>query len=89
MPKISKQKIQKIKEQILFYLYSTFPNQPFTSDIATELARDEEFIKIQLIELEKEKLIIKINRNPEGVVYLRRLRWRISNKVHEAYSENQ
>lgn len=89
MPKISKQKIERISEQILFYLYSIFPKQVFTADIAKELARDEEFIKHLLKELEKQQLIIKINKNPQGFQYSRRLRWRISNKAHNIYKINQ
>ena len=43
--KISIQKREKISEQILAYLYSISPRPSFTSHIAEELARDEEFIK--------------------------------------------
>ena len=89
MPTISQQKREKIQEQILFHLYSIFPKQVFISDIAKELARDEEFIKILLFELEKKQLVIKINKNPKGIIYSRRLRWRISNKTHEIYSKHQ
>jgi predicted transcriptional regulator with HTH domain len=89
MPQISTEKRNKIKEQILFYLYSQFPKQPFTVDIAKELARDEEFIKAILLEMKKESLIVQINKNAEGVRYLRRLRWRISNRAHQIYSQNQ
>ncbi len=89
MPKISEQKIEKISEQILFYLYSIFPKQVFTADIAKEIARDEEFIKNLLIKLEKRQLIVKINKNSQGSQYSRRLRWRISNKAHEIYKVNQ
>lgn len=89
MPQISQQKREKIQEQILFYLYSIFPKQIFTADIAQELARDEEFTKILLLELEKKQLVIKINKNPKGIIYSRRLRWRISNKAHEVYSKQQ
>ncbi|MAH49378.1 hypothetical protein CMI37_26375 [Candidatus Pacearchaeota archaeon] len=89
MPQISQTKQQKIQEQILFHLYSIFPKQVFTSDIAKELARDEEFTKTLLLELEKKQLVIKITQNPKGIVYLRRLRWRISNKAHEIYAKHQ
>ena len=88
MPGISLQKREKIQEQILFYLYSVFPKQIFISDIAKELARDEEFIKNLLFELENKQLAIRINKNPKGTTYLKRLRWRISNKAHEAYSKS-
>jgi predicted transcriptional regulator with HTH domain len=89
MPKISKQKKDKISEQILSYLFSIFPNQKFTSDIAKELARDEEFIKNLLEDLAKKDLIVKINMNPQGFKYTRRVRWRISNKSYQAYKNLQ
>jgi len=89
MPTISQQKIEKISEQILSHLYSIFPKQVFTSDIAKELARDEEFTKKLLKTLEEKELVIKIDKNPKGLQYSRRLRWRISNKAHAAYKAQQ
>ena len=89
MPKISNQKKEKISEQILSYLYSIFPKQIFTSKIAKELARDEEFIKAILKDLEKKGLIIKIDKNPQGLKYFQRLRWRISNTAHKIYKKHQ
>lgn len=89
MPKISKEKKDKIKEQIVFYLYSIFPKQIFTADIAKELARDEEFVKDLLVELEKRELVVKIKKNSEGIDYTRRLRWRISNKAYDIYQKSQ
>jgi predicted transcriptional regulator with HTH domain len=89
MPRISDSKIKKIEEQVLYFLYSIFPRQVFTSDIARELARDEEFMKSLLINLDKKGLIIKVDKNPEGIKYERRLRWRISNKTHLVYSQMQ
>ena len=89
MPKISEQKIEKISEQILYYLYSIFPKQVFTSDIARETARDEEFTKYLLKELEKKELVVKIDKNSQGCQYSRRLRWRISNKAYEIYKKHQ
>ena len=89
MPKISQQKIEKISEQILYYLYTIFPKQVFTADIAKETARDEEFIKYLLKELEKKDLVIKIDKNSKGIQYSRRLRWRISNKAYRIYKKHQ
>ncbi len=89
MPKISIKKKEKISEQILFYLYSQFPKQLFTAEIANELARDEEFIKEMLIGMEKKGLILKITKNPNGISYIRRLRWRISNKAYNIYKQMQ
>ena len=89
MPQISKQKEEKISEQILFYLYNIFPKQVFTSEIAKEIARDEEFVKKLLLELGKKELIVRIDKNPNGLTYSRRMRWRLSNEVHQAYSKHQ
>jgi predicted transcriptional regulator with HTH domain len=87
MPRISQVKKERIQEQILQFLYQIFPKQIFTSDIAVEIARDEEFIKTLLLDLEKKELIIRVNKNSDGINYLRRQRWRLSNKVHELYSQ--
>lgn len=89
MPRLSEQKIEKIQEQILFFLYSIFPKQVFTVDIAREIARDEEFIKKIMFELEKKDLVVKISKNSDGIKYEKRLRWRISNKTYEIYYQHQ
>lgn len=89
MPRLSNQKKERIKEQILLFLFSSFPKQFFTSDIAREIARDEEYIKKLLLELESKDLVVKINRNPEGILYEKRLRWRISNKAYSVYNSLQ
>ena len=39
--------------------------------------------------LEKKELVVKIDKNPKGFTYSKRLRWRISNKAHEIYSNHQ
>ena len=87
--KISEKKIEKISEQILALLFSITPKSLFTSHIAQEIARDEEFIKTLLQELEKKELVNKIGKNPEGYSYSRRQRWRISNKAYEIYKKHQ
>lgn len=87
--KLSKQKKEKISEQILSYLYSINPKPEFTSYIAKEIARDEEFVKKLLLELKNKKLVIEIKKNPEGIEYLRRSRWRLSNKTYNLYKNIQ
>lgn len=89
MPPISKQKREKISEQILAHLFEQSPNAIFTSKIAESTARDEEFTKSLLQELEKNKLVIKIKKNPSGVDYKRRERWRLSNSAFEVYKKHQ
>ncbi len=83
--KISKAKMDKIKENILLFLYKSSPKLLFTVEIAQELARDEEFIKSLLLELESKNLVIGVRKNNEGVSYTQRIRWRLSTKVYQAY----
>ena len=87
MPKLSEKKKSKISEHILSVLYDNFPKPMFTSKIASEIARDEEFRKRLLFELKDKQLTILIDKNSLGLKYLRRARWRLSNKVQEAYSK--
>jgi len=86
---ISEKKRQKISEQILLLLYSKSPQALFTSQIAQEIARDEEFIKKILIQLKEKNLILMISKNPKGKAYLRRSRWRLSDGVYAAYRNHQ
>jgi len=85
--KISQAKKEKIIEQILAFLYESFPKQPFTSEIAREIARDEEFIKSILFEIKEKGLVVPIRKNKHGLNFTRRIRWRLSNKVYEVYQK--
>ena len=87
--KISKEKTEKISEQILALLYSSSPRLLFTSHIAREIARDEDFVKKLLIQLKEKKLIFEIKKNPQGIPYLKRTRWRISDAAYQAYKNHQ
>jgi predicted transcriptional regulator with HTH domain len=87
--KISEEKKEKIIEQILAYLFQKSPESIFTSHIAKEIARDEEFTKKILINLKKRKILIEIKKNKEGIDYIRRSRWRLSPQVYELYKKNQ
>lgn len=87
--KISDKKKEKISEQILAFLYSNNPKSFFTSHIAQEIARDEEFTKLLLINLKKKKLVIEIKKNSKGIDYLRRLRWKLSESSYNLYKKYQ
>ena len=89
MPTISKQKKDKIAEQILHYLFTISPEAAFTNKIAEEIARDEEFTKSLLQELKSNSLIVEVKKNPEGQDYLRRQRWRLSDAAFQVYSKQQ
>lgn len=86
MPRISEEKIEKISEQIVGYLYGVFPKLVFTVDVARELARDEEFVKRLLLDLEGKGLVVRVSKNSKGEEYKARMRWRISNRAHEIYA---
>ena len=83
--RLSKQKRDKISEQILSYLYHTFPKQLFTAQIARELARDEEFIKTMLFELKEKGILQAIKKNKKGQDYVRRIRWQLTANAYNAY----
>jgi len=87
--RISEEKREKISEQILLHLFSVFPRAIFTSYIANELARDEEFTKTLLLNLKEKRLIIEIKKNKEGISYIRRSRWKLSDEVYSTYKEHQ
>jgi hypothetical protein len=87
--KISQAKREKIYEQILAVLYSKSPQSLFTSDIAKEIARDEEFVKSLLLDLRKKELLLEVKKNPQGVQYIKRSRWRLSDKAYLIYSRHQ
>jgi hypothetical protein len=87
--KISEQKKEKIYEQILALLYSISPKPLFTLNIAQEIARDEEFVKFLLLELKKKDLLVEIKKNPKGLTYLKRSRWKLSDSAYQAYKNHQ
>ena len=87
--KISKEKKEKISEQILAFLFQENPKPIFTAHIARELARDEEFTRSLLEELRKKDLIIKINKNKEGILYIKRRRWKLSPSAYNLYRRIQ
>ena len=87
--KISEKKREKISEQILAFLYSISPRSVFTFNIAQEIARDEEFVKKMLLTLKSKGLVLEIKKNPKGITYMRRSRWKLSDAAYTAYKQNQ
>lgn len=85
--RLSKEKRDKIAEQILSLLYDAFPESRFTAEIAESLVRDEEFIKDLLYELYNKGLVVSVKKNPKGIAYSRRQKWRLSNKAYQAYKQ--
>jgi len=85
--RLSKEKIDRIKEGILSNLFRNSPQAMFSSEVAESIIRDEEFTKKLLLELEEKKLISRVSKNNKGVDYLRRLRWRLTSPTYAAYSQ--
>ena len=87
--RISDQKKEKIAEQILHFLYQSFPKNPFTAEVAREIARDEEFVKKLLLELKEKNIVVAIRKNKDGMVFSRKIKWKLSNKVYDLYHSKQ
>lgn len=85
MVRISQEKINTIKSNILSHLFGIFPRALFTAEIAKSEARDEEFVKAIMFDLKNKGLVTAIKQNPKGVFYSRRIRWRISSQAYKAY----
>jgi DNA-binding IscR family transcriptional regulator len=87
--KISLNKKNRIIEQILLFLYHSFPNEPFTAEIARDIARDEEYVKKILLELSDKGLVVSVKKNSDGTSFRRRAKWRLATKVYEVYKQRQ
>lgn len=90
--KISTSKEEKIKESIIHMLFEQSPKALFTAAVAQQLARDEEYVKRLLLELEKRNFVVAVKKNPQGKNYKRRMRWMLDTKIYDTYKkirENQ
>jgi len=86
--KISQEKRKRISEHILSFLYPNTPKLFFTSTIAQEIARDEEFVKKLLLELKNKNLVIEVKKSPKGKPYKKRSRWKLSDAAYNAYKKS-
>ncbi len=89
MSKISKEKKEKIMSNILSTLYEHNPKPLFTVEISRAQARDEEYTKKLLKELKSKGFVIEIKKNPKGIIYKRRARWRLTEKAYKIYKQHQ
>lgn len=85
--RLSKEKRDKISEQVLSLLYHSFPKQLFTSEVSKEIARDEEFVKNLLFELKEKNLVLAIKKNETGKFFIRRIRWQLTSPAYQAYHQ--
>ncbi|MBI2109739.1 hypothetical protein HYT58_01040 [Candidatus Woesearchaeota archaeon] len=84
MSKLSENTRKKIKEQIISNVFEHSPKALFTSELASMLARDEEFIKRLLIELKEQGILEPVSKNPKGKQLLSRRRWRLTEAALKA-----
>jgi hypothetical protein len=89
MPRISNKKEDKIKESVLHLLFQQAPKAMFTASISQELARDEEYVKKLLLDLESKKLVSSVKKNQEGIPLKRRIRWHLTQPAYETYKKMQ
>jgi hypothetical protein len=83
--RLSTEKKEKISEQVLSFLYHSFPKQLFTSEIAKDIARDEEFVKRLMFDLKEKNLVLAIKKNEDGRDFIRRIRWQLTSPAYQAY----
>ena len=84
MSKISKEKEEKIKEDLLRELYDCYPGMLWTYDVAEKIARDEEFVLRLLKELQVNGLIL-IKEESMGKNVKRR--WGLKGEVYNKYKD--
>lgn len=84
MSKLSKDKENKIKEQILEILYNNFPKMFYTKELADEVIRKDEFVLRLLIELKKNNLLNSYEeKKGRGI----RKKWSMLKEVYEEYKK--
>ena len=84
MSKISQEKIERIKEEILRILYENYPRFMYTNDVADAVVRDNEFTLSLLKELKKNNLLRNIEES-KGIKIKRK--WALTKIAHEKYKE--
>jgi len=88
MVRLSEEKRNRIKSNVLAILYECFPQSLFTAEIAKIEARDEEFIKAIMFDLKEKNLVTAVKKNPKGVFYSRRIRWLLTPQAYSAYKQH-
>ena len=81
MSKISNNKIEKIKNEILFILFENNLKGMYTKDVSDEIARDKEFVLKILKELESKNLVKNVLKHKV------RKKWIMTEKAYEAYKQ--
>ncbi|MDD5253721.1 MAG: hypothetical protein PHG05_01275 [Candidatus Nanoarchaeia archaeon] len=80
MSQISKEKIERIKQDILYLLYDLNLKPMYTKDLANEIIRDDEFVLRLLLDMEKRGLVRQVNKN-----HIRRKQWIMTNEAYDQF----
>ncbi len=84
MSKISDNKIEKIKEEVLRVLYENYPEFKYTYQISDNLLRNDEFILRLLIDLKKLNLVMNIEESKGNKI---KKKWSLTNIAYDKYKE--
>jgi hypothetical protein len=88
MSKLSNKKRERIKEEVLRVLYENSPKALFTSYIANEVIRDNEFVLSLMKEMERLGVVEGVkSRGNKSVKKKIRTRWRLTNRAFEEYKK--
>ena len=84
MSKLSEKTIKNIKEQLINIIFENSPKSLYTNELASLLARDEEFIKRLLLEFKDQGLVEPVTKNHKGKNLISRRRWKLTKAVLDA-----
>jgi len=84
MSKISEDKKERIKRDILRLLYDEYPKMFYTYEIADNMLRNDEFTLKLLLDLKKNKAVHSIQESKGDKV---KRKWGMDEVIHNTYKE--
>ncbi len=84
MSRISDEKKDRIKEEIVRVFFEQYPRRWWTYDISDEMIRDDEFILKLLKELENKGLVVNTKESKGGKI---KRKWGLSKLQYEKFKE--
>jgi len=84
MSKVSNEKREKLKEELLRIIYENYPGFLYTYQVAEFLIRDDEFVLDLLNELKNKNLIMCLEETSGDNI---KRKWGLKKEVYEKYKE--
>ena len=84
MSKVSEEKREKLKEEVLRIIYEGYPSFLYTYQIAEHLIRDDEFILKLLKDLKEKNLLICLEESSGNNI---KRKWGLKEEIYEKYRE--